>query len=251
MAIDTRIIPCRSDNFGYLLHETVADVFAVVDAPEAAPLIDAIEAAGGRLDLILLTHHHHDHVEAVAPLVEKYGAKVVGAAADAHRLPPLDRAAAEGDRVPFGAAEAAVLDVSGHTVGHIAYHFAEARQVFTADSLMALGCGRLFEGTAAQMWASLSKLAALPAETMAYSGHDYFDANARFALSVDTDNPKLHDRIARKQAGGPVMPVSIGEELETNPFMRAVAPEVKTAVGLPGGDDALVFAEIRRRKDVF
>lgn len=251
MAIDVQIIPCRSDNYGYLLHETEADAWAVVDAPEAQPLIDAIEAAGGRLDLILLTHHHGDHVEAVAPLVARYGAKVVGAAADARRLPKLDRAVVEGDSVAFGAAEAAVLEVYGHTLGHIAYHFAGAKLAFTADSLMALGCGRLFEGTAAQMWDSLTKLSALPDDTLVHSGHDYFDANARFALSVDADNPALKARIARKQAGEAVMPVALGEEKATNPFLRAAAPEVKAAVGLPGADDAAVFAEVRRRKDSF
>ena len=251
MAVDVTIIPCRSDNFGYLLTQSETGARAVVDAPEAGPLIEAIEAAGGRLDLILLTHHHGDHVEAVAPLVERYGAAVVGAAADARRLPKLTQAVVEGDAVGFGATQAQVLEVSGHTIGHIAYHFPEAGMVFNADSLMALGCGRLFEGTAAQMWESLSKLSALPAETLVYSGHDYFDANARFALSVDGGNAALTARIARKEAGEAVMPVTVAEELATNPFLRAVAPEVKAAVGLPEAEDAAVFAEIRRRKDAF
>ncbi|MGG7565890.1 hydroxyacylglutathione hydrolase [Rhodovulum sp. DZ06] len=251
MALEIQIIPCRSDNYGYLLHETEADVWAVVDAPEAGPLIDSIEAAGGRLDLVLLTHHHGDHVEAVGPLVDRYGAKVIGAAADARRLPKLDQPVVGGDVVKVGAQDAEVIEVYGHTVGHIAFHFPGAKAAFTADSLMALGCGRLFEGTAAQMWDSLSRLAALPGDTLIYSGHDYFDANARFALSVDGDNAALKDRIARKESGEAVMPVALSEELATNPFLRASAPEVKAAVGLPEADDAAVFAEVRRRKDDF
>jgi hydroxyacylglutathione hydrolase len=251
MALTVKIIPCLSDNYGYLLHETEDDVFAVIDAPAAAPLIEAIDAAGGRLDLIILTHHHFDHVDAVPALVERYGAKVVGAAADAHRLPPLDVAVAPGDCIRVGAQEARVIDVSGHTIGHVAYHFADAGKAFTADSLMALGCGRLFEGTAAQMWDSLSRLMEMPPETQIFSGHDYFDANARFALSIEPDSPALLARIARKAAGTPVMPVTLAEELATNPFLRAPIPSVKAAVDWPDADDAAVFAEIRRRKDNF
>jgi hydroxyacylglutathione hydrolase len=251
MPLEISIIPCRSDNYGYLLHDPIEDVFAVIDAPEAAPLIAAIDAAGGRLDLILLTHHHGDHVEAVADLVARYGARVIGAAADAHRLPPLDHQVAEGDRVRVGAQEGAVIDVSGHTLGHIAYHFEGCAAAFTADSLMALGCGRLFEGTPSQMWASLSKLMELPPETRIHSGHDYFDANARFALSIEPDNAALRERIARKADGTPVMPATLAVELATNPFLRAPLPGVKAAVEMAGEDDGEVFAEIRRRKDSF
>ncbi|MFT6772975.1 MAG: hydroxyacylglutathione hydrolase [Paracoccaceae bacterium] len=251
MALEISIIPCRTDNYGYLLHDPIDGVFAVVDAPEAAPLIAAIEAAGGKLDLILLTHHHGDHVEAVDALVARYGAQVIGARADAHRLPPLDHQLEEGDCIRVGSAEARVIDVSGHTVGHIAYHFAGSGAAFTADSLMALGCGRLFEGTAAQMWTSLSKLMDMSPDTQIYSGHDYFDANARFALSIEPDNQALAARIARKQGGEPVMPPTLATELATNPFLRVPLPSLKAAIGLAGADDAAVFAEIRRRKDKF
>jgi hydroxyacylglutathione hydrolase len=251
MALEVTIIPCLSDNFGYLLHDPEQNVFAVIDAPATAPLIDAIDAAGGKLDLIILTHHHFDHIDGVPALVERYGAKVIGAAADAHRLPPLDIAVAPGDCIRLGDEEARVIDVSGHTVGHVAYHFPGSGKAFTADSLMALGCGRLFEGTALQMWASLSRLMELPPETQLFSGHDYFDANARFALSIEPENPALLARIARKAAGAAVMPVTLAEELATNPFVRAPIPSVQAAVNLPGADHAAVFAEIRRRKDSF
>ncbi len=255
MTLDVTVIPCLGDNYGYLLHEPKADVWAVVDAPEAGPLRRAIDAAGGRLDMILLTHHHPDHIMGVGELVRAYGARVVGAAADAARLPPLDLAVAEGDEVAVGAETARVIDVSGHTIGHVAYHFPGAGMVFTADSLMALGCGRVFEGTHLMMWESLSKLAALPPDTLVYSGHNYGAANGRFALSIEPENSALKDRVARIAAldaeGAPIVPVPLSEELATNPFLRARLPEVKAAVGLPGADDAAVFAEIRRRKDAF
>ncbi len=255
MTLDVTVIPCLSDNYAYLLHEPEADVYALVDAPEAAPIRKAVDAAGGRLDLILITHHHPDHIQGVPELVEAYGARTVGAAADAKRLPKLDIALDEGETVAVGTEAAKVIDVSGHTVGHIAFHFPGSGDVFTADSLMALGCGRVFEGTHLMMWESLSKLAVLPKETRIWSGHNYGAANGRFALSIEPDNAALKERIARIAAldakGAPIVPVTLEEELATNPFLRAAEPSVKAAVGLPGGDDAAVFAEVRRRKDAF
>jgi hydroxyacylglutathione hydrolase len=180
---------------------------------------------------------------------------VVGAAADAHRLPPLDLAVAEGDTVTIGGETGHVLDVSGHTVGHIAYHFPDSGAVFTADSLMALGCGRVFEGTAEMMWASLGKLAALLPETLVFSGHEYTATNGRFALTIEPDNPALLARVedvaARRAAGQPTVPSRLSEELATNPVLRAGRPEVKEAVGMAGAADAAVFGEIRGRKDRF
>lgn len=243
------------DNYACILRDRSRGVTAIVDAGEEAPIAAALDARGWGLDWILLTHHHHDHVEAVGPLVARYGAKVAGAAADAHRLPPLDLALAPGDRFVLGEATAEVIEVSGHTIGHVAYWIPEAAAAFTADSLMALGCGRLFEGTALQMWESLSRLMALPPETAIYSGHNYGAANARFALSIEPDNAALRGRVAAiaeaDRTGAPIIPVTLAEELATNPFLRATLPEVKAAVGLPDADDAAVFAEIRRRKDGF
>lgn len=253
MALEIIVVPCRQDNYGYLLRDDATGAVASIDAPEEAPLVAALEARGWGLDLILLTHHHEDHVDAVEPLRARYGAKVWGATADAHRLPKLDRELKEGDVAGLGSSEAKVIDVSGHTVGHIAYLFEGA--AFTADSLMALGCGRLFEGTALQMWGSLSKLMALPKETLIYSGHNYGAANGRFALSIEPDNAALQDRVRRiadaDRAGAPICPVTLEEELATNPFLRATEESVKAAVGLSGADDAAVFAEVRRRKDTF
>lgn len=248
-------VPCLSDNYAYLLHDPATGATAVVDVPESGPVEEALAERGWRLTDILITHHHHDHVDGVGPLRSSTGAKVWGAAADSERLPPLDHTLGEGDEVKFGNLTGRVLDVSGHTVGHIAFHFPDANAVFTADSLMALGCGRVFEGTHAMMWESLSKLAALPDDTRIYSGHNYGQANGRFALSIEPDNAALRARIARIEerdaAGEPIVPSTLAEERETNPFLRAADPDVKAAVGLPGGDDAAVFAELRRRKDMF
>ncbi|MFZ1725522.1 MAG: hydroxyacylglutathione hydrolase, partial [Albidovulum sp.] len=172
-----------------------------------------------------------------------------------HRLPRLDEALAEGDAVRIGMDEGRVIDVSGHTMGHIAFHFPDSNVVFTGDSLMALGCGRLFEGTPATMWASLSKLAALPPETLVCSGHEYTQANARFALTIEPGNPALISRsqaiAAARAAGHPTVPSTLAEELATNPFLRADLPEVKAAIDMSDASDAAVFAEIRARKDRF
>lgn len=255
MPLEIVTLPCRTDNYAYLLRDTGTGRVGLVDAPEAAPIEAALAERGWGLDLILITHHHDDHVAAVDALRVAHGAKVAGAAADRRRLPELDIALAEGDLVRLGESEARVIDVPGHTVGHIAYHFADAAAVFTADSLMALGCGRLFEGTAAQMWASLSKLAALPAETMVYSGHEYTQNNALFALSVDPDNADLVARaeeIARMRGRGEAtVPSRLDVERATNPFLRAGDAALKKRIGMPSSTDEEAFAEIRRRKDAF
>ena len=254
MAMEIVTVPCRSDNYAFLLRDGSGSV-ALVDAPEAAPIKAALEERGWGLDQILLTHHHGDHVEGVPDLVSTYGAKVVGGKADAHRLPPLDDAVEEGDTVRVGEETGHVLDVSGHTVGHIAFHFPESAAAFTADSLMALGCGRVFEGTFDQMWGSLSKLAALPPETLICSGHEYTAANAKFALTIEPDNPALKARVAdiseRRAKGKPTVPSRLSTELETNPFLRAGDAGVKSLLGMDAASDADVFAEIRRRKDNF
>ncbi len=248
-------LPCLADNYAFLVHAPRGGETALVDAPEAAPVLKALEARGWQLDQIWLTHHHWDHVEATDEIRAATGARVFGAGADAHRLPPLDLALADGDSFAFAGHEVSVMDVSGHTVGHIAYHIADARAAFTGDSLMALGCGRVFEGTFAQMWESLSKLAALPPETRVFSGHEYTAANARFALSVEPDNAALAQRAAQTEAararGRATVPSSLAQELATNPFLRAGQPGIKRALGMENRPDAEVFAEIRRQKDAF
>jgi hydroxyacylglutathione hydrolase len=255
MPLELVTIPCLTDNYAYLLHDAATGRTALVDAPEAAPILAALNERGWGLDLILITHHHDDHIQAVPELVNATGAKVWGAAADAHRLPPLDRKLSPGETLGILSETATVIDVPGHTVGHIAFSFPDSRIVFTADSLMSGGCGRLFEGTPAQMYGSLQKLAALPAETIVCSGHEYTASNLRFALTLEPGNPALISRNAEvaeaRAQGRPTVPVTLDVELATNPYLRAHLPAMKAAVGLPDADPATVFAEIRSRKDKF
>lgn len=255
MPLDLVTIPCLKDNYAFLIHDTATGATAVIDVPEGAPILTALQTRGWQLTDILITHHHDDHIAGVAALREATGARVWGACADAHRLPPLDVALTEGDSVTLGSETGTVLDVSGHTMGHIAFHFPASAMVFTADSLMAAGCGRLFEGTPQVMWASLSKLAALPPETLVCSGHEYTTSNIRFALSLEPGNAALISRASKvalaREDVRPTVPSTLSEELATNPFLRAALPELKAAVGLAGSSDAEAFAEIRKRKDRF
>ncbi|PUB11051.1 hydroxyacylglutathione hydrolase [Yoonia sediminilitoris] len=246
-------VPCLSDNYAFLVHNSVTGDTALIDAPEAAPIKAVLDAKGWALTDILITHHHYDHIDGVAELRD--GARVIGAAADAHRLPPLDMSVNEGDIIQVCGVDTHVLDVSGHTVGHIAYYMPGPKFVFTADSLMALGCGRLFEGTPEQMWQSMQKLRALPPETMVCSGHEYTQSNARFALSIDPGNAELILRSAAidkaRSAGLATVPSILADEIRTNPFLRADDPAFKAALGLSDLSDVQMFAEIRARKDKF
>ena len=240
MPVTVTPVPCLTDNYAWLLRAPDGRL-AVCDPGEAAPVIAAVDAQGGRLDLILLTHHHGDHVAGVAELVQRYGAKVVGAVADAHRLPPLDVAVAPGQSIDVLGVPADVLASDGHTRGHIAFHFPECAILLCGDTLFSLGCGRLLEGTAKEMFASLQRLAALPPETLVCCGHEYSESNARFALTVEPDNASLRARaeeITRQRAEGkPTVPTTIGQENAANPFMRA--------------KDIATLARIRSAKDNF
>jgi hydroxyacylglutathione hydrolase len=259
MPADLVVVPCLSDNYAYLIHDAATDATAVVDVPEAAPILTALAERGWKLTHILLTHHHNDHIGGVEALVAATGARVVGASADAHRLPPLTEGVAEGDTVQFGTENFEVIEVPGHTVGHIAFHLPRSQMAFTGDSLMAWGCGRLFEGTPAQMWDSLQKLAALPDETLICSGHEYTTSNGRFALHLEPQNAALISRFedvtAARAAGQPTVPVSLALERSTNPFLRAADPVLADAAGLPDGGVAAeavaVFTAVRALKDRF
>lgn len=255
MPLEIVTLPCLSDNYAYLLHDAKSGRTALIDAPEAAPIKAALVTRGWGLDVILLTHHHYDHIDGVEELRSTYGASVYGAAADSHRLPPLDLALGQGESFDLFGEPVEVLDVSGHTIGHIAYYLSESKAVFTADSLMALGCGRLFEGSPAMMWDSLQRLMALPPETQIFSGHEYTQSNARFAVTIEPENAALQRRIdeidTKRAKGEATVPASLQLELDTNPFLRANTAEVKAAMGMQGSENSSVFAEIRKRKDSF
>jgi hydroxyacylglutathione hydrolase len=223
MTLTCEAIPLLSDNFAWLL--TDGPVTAICDPADAAPIEALLAARGRRLDLILITHHHADHIDGVPALVAKYQPKVIGAAADAHRLPKLDQAVRDGDTVMVGTSAATVIDTPGHTVGHIAFHFPAAKVLLCADTLFTLGCGRVIEGTMQQMHDSLMKLAALPGDTLACSGHEYTLSNLAFALSVEPDNATLRAQgekfRALRAASKATVPTSIADELAANPFLRA------------------------------
>ena len=253
MALETTIVPCLDDNFGYILRCTETGQVGLIDVPEVGPIKAELEKRGLGVDVIFVTHHHDAHIHGVDEIREAFGAKVIGHKNDANRLPSLDEAVVEGDTVALGNCNAEVWRVDGHTVGHIAFYFKDDATMFSADSLMALGCGRVFEGTMDQMWETLDKFRTLPPETEVYSGHDYLKGNAAFAMSVDGKNEELKRRVenieASAAAGGYLMPASMALEMATNPFLRA--PQLKEAIGMPDATDAEAFAEIRSRKDNF
>lgn len=248
MPLELVTLRCRTDNYAYLLHGDEGTV--LIDAPEAAPILRELAARDWSLSAILLTHHHSDHVDGVADIVRETDAMVIGAAADAHRLPPLDLRITAGEPLEALGEPVGIIDVPGHTVGHVAFHFPQSRYAFTADSLMSLGCGRLFEGSAAMMWGSLSRLNALPADTLICSGHDYCAGNGAFALSVDPDNQALRDRLdAVQRAQQPCAPAPLALERETNPFLRVAA--LRSGLGMEDAPDAEVFGRLRAMKDRF
>lgn len=246
---------CGDDNFGVLVHDPESGATALIDAPEEAPILAAIKRTGWTPTTILTTHHHGDHVKANLALKQRFGLRIVGPEAEAAKIPGIDETVEDGSRFDFAGRSVHVMETPGHTAGHVCYHLPEAGIVFTGDTLFALGCGRLFEKPAPIMFESLRKLAALPPETTVYCGHEYTLSNARFALTVDPDNPALKARAAKietlRSEGRPTLPTTIGEELATNPFLRWSDPAVRRTLGMENAADAEVFAEIRRRKDNF
>jgi hydroxyacylglutathione hydrolase len=245
----------RADNFGVLIHDSDANLTASIDAPEAAPIAAKLKEKGWQLDQILVTHHHADHVEGIPPLKEMFGCTVSGPSAEADRIPGIDQAVKGGDRIPFGGFGIGVIETPGHTLGHISYFIPSAEVAFVADTLFAVGCGRVMEGTIEMMWASLQKLAALPDETAIYCGHEYTETNIRFALTIEPDNAELVARAAEvkalRAAGKATLPTTIGREKRTNPFLRADNPGIRARLGMKEAPAAAVFGEIRKRKDSF
>jgi hydroxyacylglutathione hydrolase len=228
VTVTVQPVPILSDNYAWLLRDDASGAVAIVDPADAAGVFPAI-AVAGRLDLILLTHHHPDHIAGVDEVRARYGCPVVGAAADAHRLPRLDQAVKEGDTVRFGATEAVVIETPGHTRGHISYFFPKGAVLLSGDTLFSVGCGKLLEGTAEEMFASLRKLAKLPDETLVACGHEYTESNIRFALSQEPENLALHARALEvkqlRNAKRPSVPSLLAQEKAVNPFLRAASAQ--------------------------
>ena len=255
MALVVHQIACLDDNYGYLVHDSATGVTASIDTPEVEPINAALDAQGWRLTHILNTHHHFDHAGGNEALKAQWQCTIVGAANDAQRIPGIDVQLRDGQTFAFGSTQATVIEVPGHTTGHIAFHFPREGYAFVGDTLFALGCGRMFEGTAEQMWGSLEKLMALPDDTVVYCAHEYTQANAAFALSVEPNNPELRARATEiddlRAEGLATVPTTIGLERATNPFVRPQSADLQATIGLIGASAVEVFAETRKRKDHF
>ncbi len=253
--LQVHMFSCLRDNYGFLVHDPVTGATAAIDTPDAAVIEQALAACNWQLTHIFNTHHHFDHAGGNAALKASWNAQVIGAEADRARLPGLDQGVKEGDRLQLGELQVEVLEVPGHTSGHIAFYFPHQGVAFVGDALFVLGCGRLFEGTPAQMWQSLSKLMQLPDDTLIYCAHEYTQSNARFALTVDPDNQALRARASEidqlRAADKPTVPTSLQLEKATNPFLRVQEAALQAQVELVGEDPVTVFAEVRRRKDNF
>ena len=255
MTLDIVQFPCLQDNYGYLIRDTESGLVAAIDTPDAEAINHQLEERGWKLSYILNTHHHFDHTGGNEALKTKWSCTIVGPKGEANRIPGIDLLLDDGDEFALGASTARILATPGHTLGHIVYYFGDARVAFVGDTLFALGCGRLFEGSADQMWTSLSKLKALPPETTVYCAHEYTQANARFALSIEPENTILQNRSREidqyRMENKPTVPTTIAEELRTNPFLRADDDGLQKAIGMVGEPPVDVFAEIRSRKDQF
>jgi hydroxyacylglutathione hydrolase len=253
MAAEIRLFTCLSDNFGYLIHDPATKATASVDAPEAGPILKALEREGWTLTDILVTHHHHDHVGGISELKQKYNCRVVAPHDKKTAIANADQRVANGDVVKVGNLLARVLETPGHTLDHISYVFDSEKTVFAADTLFSIGCGRVFEGTYPMMWDSLLKLRALPDDFKLYCGHEYTASNVKFALTVDPDNPALKARAEQvaklRAANQPTVPTLMGEEKKANVFLRADEPSVAANLHMKGASAADVFGELRERKN--
>jgi hydroxyacylglutathione hydrolase len=253
MAAEIRTFSCLSDNFGYLIHDGATNATASIDAPEAGPIIAALEREGWTLTDILITHHHGDHVGGVAELKQKYGCRVVAPHDKSTRIANVDLRVANGDVVKVGDLLARVVETPGHTLDHVSYVFDGEKALFAADTLFSIGCGRVFEGSYPMMWDSLLKLRTLPDDFKLYCGHEYTASNVKFALTVEPDNAALQaraDEVKRLRADNkPTIPSLLGEEKKANVFLRADDPAVAVKLHMKGASAVDVFRELRERKN--
>jgi len=255
MALSVRSFRCRSDNIGLLVGNDASGEALLVDAPAEEPIVREVEASGWVPSAVLVTHHHSDHTAAILALKSRFGLRVLGPAAEADRIPGIDELLPSEGVLRMLGEEIRIIPTPGHTRGHLSYYFSAAGMVFTGDTLFALGCGRLVECDAPTMLASLHRLRALPPQTLLWCGHDYFEKNARFALTLEPENAGLRERatLARGLAADKTVPSpsTIGLETATNPFLRWDSPALRVGLGLAGAADVDVFAETRRRRDTF
>jgi hydroxyacylglutathione hydrolase len=251
--LEVHQFPCLSDNYGVLIRDSESGEAASIDAPDAKAVTAALQEKGWRLTHILTTHHHGDHTAGNLALKAASRCTIIGPRAEAAKVPGIDKAVGEGDTFVFGGHEVRVLDTPGHTAGHVTYYIPSAGVAFVGDTLFAIGCGRVIEGNAQTMWQSLKKLMALPKETVVYCGHEYTQANARFALTIEPENAALVKRAKEvdqmRAAGKPTLPTNIAVELETNPFLRPHVPAIQRRLGLEGKPEWQIFGEIRERKN--
>jgi hydroxyacylglutathione hydrolase len=253
MSAETHLFLCLQDNYGVLLHDPAGGATAAIDAPEASAVEAALADKGWRLTDILVTHHHADHTGGIAALKEHHRCRVVAPHGEASRIPLVDETVREGQKVSVGSLEAQVYETPGHTAGHISYFFAPEKLAFVGDTLFSIGCGRVIEGTPEMMWQSLLKLRRLPDDTRVYCGHEYTQANIRFAKTIEPGNAALAAREKEvdklRAERKPTIPSTLGQEKAANPFLRADLPEVAKSVGLSGKPAWQVFGEIRERKN--
>ena len=254
-ALDIRIIPVMNDNYIYLIREPETGSVAVVDPALGEPVLKEAQSLGWEISHILVTHPHYDHIGGIDEIKAATNARVIGSAGDAKVIPGIDQTVADGESIRIGHARARVIGVPGHTSHHVAYWFEDAKALFPGDTLFSLGCGRLFGGTAGEMWSSLKKLRDLPGDTLVYPAHEYTNANADFALTIEKTNKNLKamakEVLSLREKGTPTVPSTIAQEKLCNPFLRADIVSVQSAVGMKGKNGAEVFAEIRKRKDNF
>lgn len=255
MPIEIELFTAREDNFGVLVHDNTANVTVSIDAPEEAAIRAALIRKGWTLSHILTTHKHIDHVEANLALKAAFGCTIIGPEGDKDLIPGIDQTVKGGDHLTLGTMEIQVINTPGHTNACISYFIPAANAVFTADILFSLGCGRIFDGTPEMMWASMQRLLALPPQTKIYCGHEYTASNARFALSVDAGNEDLQARAGQvtllRGEGKPTLPVTLAQELATNPFLRVADPAIRAHLGMESATDDEVFTELRKRKNTF
>ena len=253
--LEVTIIKCLSDNYSYLIKDKKTDLVGIVDPSEFDPVDIEISKTYKKLDFILNTHHHNDHVGGNIDLKKKYNSKIICSSYDEKKIPGVDIKKSDGDQFSLGETDFKIIHIPGHTLGHIAFYSAKANVIFTGDTLFSLGCGRIFEGTFEQMFESLEKIKNLPKNTMMYCGHEYTEKNGQFCISIDKENVRLRNRINdvknKAQKKLPTLPISLGEEIETNIFLRCDDKKIKNNLKMDNGSKLEVFTKLRNLKDKF